>query len=638
MFKNLKISYKIFVIFLMAGLLPILAIAGAASIQSRSTLLKSIFQEIEIYQKMKEKSIADYMDKKTEEGWTLSKIARIYNAVNDYNTYGADSDEWTADYAVIENFIQSFADEYELYSVYVTGLDKSCIYCSGDLKKAFENTSLSGEEYIQTAMSNTTTTSKYIYSPELDDYYMVVSVPLLLNGTGEVIGTINMLILISTIQDMLQDGIDILGKTANVYTVNEAGLLYSNTTNGAFADNKILSETIDSVAVRDLSTHIVAGEDDYLSTSLYKDYEGIPVVGGYGVMNLGTTHLGFITEIYQSDILAGLNQLIAFMIGLTLFALIIAVALIFLGSRSITTPIKNMVAVSKKLAKGDLDINLTSDRKDETGELASAIEAVIENTNMVLTSINKAADQVERDSHQVLTMSTNLSHGAMNQASAVEQLSSAVAEIASQLKFNTKDAEDAKCNTKDAKSYVEKGYSHMKEMMNAMEEISTSSTNISKIIKVIDDIAFQTNILALNAAVEAARAGDKGKGFAVVADEVRNLAVKSANAAKGTTDMIESSIKKVVDGTRIVKETATAFQNIGDAINGVDLLVEKISISSKEQSLSIDQINLGISQISDVVQTTSATAQETASASEELTTQSELLKTQVASFHLKKIK
>jgi methyl-accepting chemotaxis protein len=208
--------------------------------------------------------------------------------------------------------------------------------------------------------------------------------------------------------------------------------------------------------------------------------------------------------------------------------------------------------------------------------------------------------------------------------------------MSAQIKTNAQNADKANELVVETKAEADNGTTQMREMLKAMEEINDFSVSVNKIIKVIDDIAFQTNILALNAAVEAARAGAAGKGFAVVAEEVKNLAQKSAEAAKETTALIEGSITKIGDGSRIVKETATALDRIVKGIENVADLVHSIAQASKEQTQGAEQISQGIIQVSQVIQTNSSISEETAAASEELSGQADLLSEQVAQFKLRK--
>ena len=291
--------------------------------------------------------------------------------------------------------------------------------------------------------------------------------------------------------------------------------------------------------------------------------------------------------------------------------------------------------VLTEMSEGNLCVGINSEYLGDFIEIKNSLNKIVKSFNEILGDINSAAEQVAAGSRQVSDSSQALSQGSTEQASSIEELTSSMSEIASQTKQNAVDANNANELALTAKNNAAQGNDQMKEMLKAMEEINLSSANISKIIKVIDDIAFQTNILALNAAVEAARAGQHGKGFAVVAEEVRNLAARSANAAKETTAMIEGSIRKVEEGTKIANETAEALNKIVEGVTKAADIVGNIASASSEQATGISQVNLGISQVSDVTQTNSATAEESSAASEELSGQADLLKEMVSKFKLK---
>ncbi len=287
----------------------------------------------------------------------------------------------------------------------------------------------------------------------------------------------------------------------------------------------------------------------------------------------------------------------------------------------------------ERVSKGDLTVNVKAIGEDDT--IGNAVIEMVDKLNMMFGEINQATVQVSSGSHQIAECAQALASGSTEQAASIEELSSSIAEIADKTNENAQQANKAASLSTSIKDNAQKGSAQMDNMMKAVNEINEASQNISKVIKVIDDIAFQTNILALNAAVEAARAGEAGKGFAVVADEVRNLAAKSAEAAKDTSSLIANSIEKAELGAKIANETAVSLNDIVAGINESTTIIGGIAETSEEQAVSVQQINTGIDQVAQVVQQNSATAEESAAASEELNSQSTLLSELVSQFKLK---
>lgn len=355
-------------------------------------------------------------------------------------------------------------------------------------------------------------------------------------------------------------------------------------------------------------------------------------------------------------------------------ATIISVLLAIVIINSIMKPVQSITKAAQTIATGDLDVNINYSVNDEIGRLAASLQNLIDDTkkqvfvaealadgdltvkietrgekdamnlalkrmveklNEMFGQIMSGTNQVSTGAKQIADGAQTLAQGATEQAATVQQLSAAISEVSGKTKDNSLMADKASSLADIIKNNAEKGSKQMNRMTQAVKDINEASQSISKVIKTIDDIAFQTNILALNAAVEAARAGQHGKGFAVVADEVRNLAAKSAEAAKDTGALIVNAMEKAELGERIADETAESLDEIVSGIGESGRIIKAISKASEEQSVSISEINKSIDQVAQVVQQNSATAQQSAAASEEMSSQSNLLQGFVSQFRIK---
>ncbi|MHC1695380.1 MAG: methyl-accepting chemotaxis protein [Eubacteriales bacterium] len=540
-----------------------------------------------------------------------------------------------------------------------------------------ETVNIASRDYFQKAISGQPAVSDLIISSATSELVLIFAAPVYENG--EVVGVIYGRSDGHTLSEIVSD-ID-YKQTGYAYMINNQGVTvgHKNTDLVLAQDNDIVNmETYpELVELGELTKKMitrVAGSGEYT-------YNDIEKIVGYAPIDKSDWIIIFGIE--KDEILLSINTIFQLLWKVFALACLFGVVVIYIASHNITKQIKKVTVAAKEISQGNFDVILSVKSKDEVGQLAEAFNVTLKRLknyqgyideiseallqisqgnlqitlekeyigqfiklkdnfdtltnelNGTLSQISQASYQVQRSSEQIATVSQTLSQGSTEQASAIQQLSASITEVAEQIQRNAANAKQAREKSNITGKELSESDAKMKELMLAMQQIDDKASEISKIIKIIDEIAFQTNILALNAAVEAARAGVAGKGFAVVADEVRNLASKSAEAAKSTSVLIEETIKSVQIGSLLAEKTAYALGNSAENAITTVAFVEGIAVASQEQASAVAQISQGIEQISTVVQSNATTAEQSATAGEALSEQSSFLKKSVVKFKLR---
>lgn len=546
----------------------------------------------------------------------------------------------------------------------------------------FDGENYSDREYVQEALAGRTRISEPLLSKLTGELSVIVAAPLWKGGIPdtEVVGVIYFKPAETFLNDIVT-GIHV-SDNGSAYMLDAGGttIAHLNMENVKNRENTQEDAKKDSSLAKlaDIERAMTQGNSGFASYS----YGGVKKILAYAPVE-GTNGWSLAVNAPVSDFMGATIQSMIISVILLVISAIAAILLAVKLALGISRPIGLCCDRLELLAQGDLNSPVPQiDSRDETGRLAQstdtivsafkgiigdiswgldelaagnftvsskatelyrgdfarileAMKRIIARLSNTLLQVRTAADQVSAGSDQVSCGAQALSQGATEQASSVEELAASITEISGGVKITAEDARQARDETNNAGQKMNVTIEEMQELTASISEISRMSGEIGKVIKTIEDIAFQTNILALNAAVEAARAGEAGKGFAVVADEVRNLATKSAEASKGTAELIDSSVKAVERGTQIAGETAKSLEQVGESARRVAVMVDAIAKAAQEQSGSLTQITTGIDQIASVVQTNSATAQESAAASQELSGQSQMLKDLVDQFRLK---
>lgn len=573
----------------------------------------------------------------------------------------------------LKNLIEQNKEQYGLQDVMVIDAYGNCL----------DGNNYADRDYFKNAMEGKITITDPTVSRLTGDLLMFIAGPIWKNGkvNSEITGCVFIVPDPEFLNDIMRS-IDI-SENCDAYIIDKNG----NTIADVNSDLVKNGENIEELAKSDAKYSTLAGIHQKMRAgeSGFSEYklDGVSKYISYAPIE-GTDDWTLAVYAPTSDYMEGTNRAFIMTVIVMLVAAGIATVISVKLGKSIGTSVRLCTERIEKLSVGDLTSPVPNIKsKDETGRLSAATKVTVNTLNSIIMDIGRilesmaggnlnvhtaqnekyyvgdcgqllkflrdinhklsktmanigtSSDQVAAGSDQVSAGAQALSQGATEQASSVEELAATISVVSDMINKNSTDANLATQKTNEAGAKLTQATGKMQNLIEAMNEISTSSDETKKIIKTIEDIAFQTNILALNAAIEAARAGEAGKGFAVVADEVRNLAAKSAEAAQNTTKMIEDTVAAIENGNNIVNETAEMMSSVMESAAQATDLTNQISDSTKEAADSISQISIGIEQISSVVQTNSATAEESAAASEELSAQATTLNELVGAFTLR---
>ncbi len=630
---KMTIRKKLIALFVLIGLIPAIIVGILSLEQAKSNITEEIVAKSEMFGAFMKDIVTDYFEQRRENAMQLAASMELYQGLQvlSDDAFNLNNPEWIAYLEKISGSFKQAIDHYSYDLIFITDPTGKVIYSTNP---ALDGLDMSNRGYIQDALKGQTLWSEYSYSQVIDKNFLAAGSPVISEVNGQVLGVVNVVVDGIVIGDMIQSYLPMLGTTADAYMMDANGLLLTNTMHGQYTENAVLKETIVTDAVAKLAPQINAGNLEYSTGLEYVDYTDNAVVGSIGVVLLGDTPVGLVSDIQQSEAYQAVNRMQAFIIMALAITIPIVIVIGFTIATTFAKPILRMKEIVGLVGNNDLRTKANVTSNDEIGQMAADLNTTIDKLNESLHKVKQTVENVSHGSEEIAVGNQDLSQRTEEQASALEEIASTIEEITSSMEASSANAVEADQLSQRTLRTVQEGEHVIANLQESMSEITKGSREISEIISTVNDIAFQTNLLALNAAVEAARAGEQGRGFAVVAAEVRNLAGRSAQAAKEIEKLIKSSIERVDRGNEQMGDTQRVLQAIVENTQKTTDVVGEISASLKEQTLATADIRKAIEELNQVTQQNASLVEEIASSSENMSAEAMDLARLVSIFKL----